>query len=63
MTRYQIVSGSQSGHCCFEYTVVDTLKPLIICGCQYEGQFEVVCETFELEEATLVCDALNKKEI
>lgn len=30
--RYQVYSRSQSGHCCFEATVVDTTKPQIVDG-------------------------------
>lgn len=57
--RYRIVEGSQSVHCCFGYTVVDTSKPYLIHGKQYENQFIAVCECFYKEEADLVCRALN----
>jgi hypothetical protein len=57
--RYKVVAGSQSGHCCFDYTVVDTTRPYLIHGAQYEGRFEAVCETFDQAEADLVCAALN----
>lgn len=52
--RYQVVEGSQSAHCCFEATVVDTTKPT-----GYNGQFEQVCECFEVSDARTICDALN----
>lgn len=66
MARYAIYNGSQSAHCCFEATVVDTTKPDIICGEHYkdsgpDGQYhyEAVCECFSVEDAELVCKALN----
>lgn len=63
--RYQIYNGSQSVHCCFEVTVVDTTKPVIIDGEHYKGSdgqyyYESVCECFDMESAQLICDALNK---
>lgn len=67
MDRYIIITGSKSGHCCFEATVVDTTKPVIIGGKHYEPdglgkQYETVCECFSLEDAELVCRALNTLE-
>ena len=65
MARYAIYRGSQSAHCCFDATVVDTTKPDIIGGKHYQdsdtGQFhyESVCECFSEEDAELVCKALN----
>lgn len=58
--RYKVVDGSQSYHCCFVATVVDTTRPVIINGEQYEGQFEAVCECFEDEDAEKIAAALNK---
>jgi hypothetical protein len=62
-TRYKVVEGSQSCHCCFAHTVVDTTKPSMIGDTQYvvqgEPQWEAVCECFEEAEAKLVCEALN----
>lgn len=63
--RYIIKEKSQSGHCCFEFSVVDTFNPVIIHKKQYIGsdgnpEFELVCECFFEEDATLICDALNK---
>ncbi len=56
--RYIIVNGSQSAHCCFEYTIVDTWAG--------KEQFEhrsswnrTMCEVFVEEEAKTICDALN----
>lgn len=60
--RYAIVEDSQSGHCCFRYTVVDTAKPFLINGEHYEGRFISVCECFGLKDAKLICNALNAHE-
>ena len=55
--RYKVEEGSDSGHCCFEYTVLDTEAPVVINA--YQG-LKVVCECFDKSCAGLVCDALNK---
>ena len=55
--RYKVLAGSQSGHCCFDYTVVDTLKPHPVYASQ--GLFDAICETFREEEAHAVARALN----
>lgn len=67
--RYKIIQGSESAHCCFEFTVVDTTKPFMIGGKYYyskdhEGNlylvYEAICECFKEEDAQLIVDALNK---
>lgn len=45
--RYVVKEGSESLHCCFEATVMDTTN---------DGP---VCECLEEEDAKLICDALN----
>lgn len=57
--RYIVVKGSQTGHCCFDATVVDTTRPEMIGGKQYQGQFEPVCECFETSDADRIAAALN----
>lgn len=54
--RYQVVDGSQSAHCCFRATVVDTTRPYTFGGSQL---FEPICECFEDEDAEQICAALN----
>jgi hypothetical protein len=65
MERYKVVDGSLSAHCCFEATVVDTQKPVMLGGVPYirdgEPRFESVCECFEVEDAELICAALNAR--
>lgn len=45
--RFEISDVSESGHCCFGYTVMDT---------KTENQ---LCECFKLESAEKICAALN----
>jgi hypothetical protein len=60
MNRYQVRKGSQSGHCCFSATVVDSTKPdLMADGRQYKDHCEQVCECFELADAERIAAALN----
>lgn len=63
--RYKVVNYSQSAHCCFDATVVDTTKPMILGGEHYRNphgdlQYEAVCECFEKEDAEAIAKALNK---
>lgn len=60
MTQYVAIKGSASGHCCFDWTVVDTAKPLIIGGKRYKDESESVCECFDKESADLIAAALNR---
>jgi hypothetical protein len=55
-----VVNGSQSCHCCFEFTVVDKTKPVMINGEHYENRFEPLCECFDQDEAEQIADALNR---
>jgi len=73
--RYQVIRGSESGHCCFEATVVDTSKPEMVADTSkpemmgnkhYQDSsgryhYEEVCECMEEEDAVVVCYALNKR--
>jgi hypothetical protein len=58
--RYIVVDGSQSAHCCFDATVVDTTQPVMIGGEHYKNQYESVCECFDAEDAKRIADALNR---
>lgn len=60
--RYIVVNGSQSYHCCFEATVVDTARPVMIGDEQYMDEYESVCECFSVEDAGVICKALNNME-
>lgn len=46
--RYKISEKSDSGHCCFEATVIDTENPI-----------KSICECFSIEAAKTICNALN----
>lgn len=63
MSRYKVVEGSQSAHCCFEATVVDTTKPVMIGGKQYKDQFDAVCECFDYSEAERIAQAMNDQNL
>lgn len=52
--RFKVIDGSQSAHCCFEATVVDTTKP----GWG-AGRYEPVCECFERADAEKIAAALS----
>lgn len=63
-TRYQVVAGSESAHCCFEATVIDTLNPIIYSGkhsTDRDGnlRYESICECFSVDDANKIADALN----
>jgi|GEM_PF-5983942 len=51
--RYQVVKGSESAHCCFEATVVDTEK-------EVHDRPDWVCECFDPARAHAIADALNR---
>jgi len=55
--RYIIIDESLSGHCCFEFTIIDTAA-----GKEDYGDYwkRSMCETFYRAEAEIICDALNK---
>lgn len=65
MARYEIREGSQTAHCCFEATIVDTAQPvrLSIDGELYapngEQQYANICELLDRDYAQMICDALN----
>ena len=57
--RYIVIDGSQSAHCCFDATVVDITKPVMLGGKHYNGQFEAIAECFERGDAEKIAAALN----
>ena len=58
-TRYIIIEGSFSQHCCFGYTIIDTAAGKEDYG-DYKPWKRSMCETFEKEEAEIICNALNE---
>jgi len=52
LKRHRVVKGSESGHCCFEATVIDTAK-------EVAGHPDWVCECFDLSRAHAIADAMN----
>ena len=58
--RYKAIEGSQLGHgCCFDATVIDTDKPVMLGGKHYDNQYDVVCECVDMETAKKIAAALN----
>lgn len=68
MTVYHVVSGSNSGHCCFEASVVSPDRPQR----RNDGSpatnpdgvphLESICECFERRDADTICLVLNEAE-
>ena len=59
--RYKIIEGSESGHCCFDATILDTHQPedLTKDGTPY---YHNLAECFYIEDATLIVNALHQQE-
>ena len=57
LPRYIVVEGSDTGHCCFEASVLDTAKCKSINA--YRG-FGRVCESFDIYDAIMIAESLNK---
>jgi len=69
--KFVVVNKSISSHCCFDATVMDTTKPVTynvkgkeIQFIDSEGvaHFKPVCECFTMDDAILICKALNDLE-
>jgi len=65
--RYKVIEGSESGHCCFDATVVDTTRPRIGGDGKpmkkYRSRhfyYESVCECFAVTDAKRIAAALNQ---
>lgn len=56
-SRFIIVEESVSAHCCFSYTIIDTLDGIESYGNYWKNS---ICETFNKESAVMVCRALNQ---
>lgn len=59
MSRYKIVKGSESAHCCFDYTIVDS-DTISMTYRDGSVDYKTMCECFDLEEAQVILDALNR---
>jgi hypothetical protein len=63
--RFKVTEGSRSGHCCFNWSVVDTTKPAMFGPDYYRDsgtgavQYEATCECFHEAHAKMIADALN----
>lgn len=60
--RYKVIEESLSGHCCFDFTIIDSSrKEVMNDGSITDDDFRM-CECFERAEADLICNALNAME-
>lgn len=50
--RYVVATGSDSGHCCFEASVIDNTSPT----------HSAICECFEVDDAKKIAALLNAAE-
>ena len=55
LDRFIILNDSNSGHCCFEYSILDTEK----IDEAWPEKYESICETFDIHSAKTICNALN----
>lgn len=53
--RYVVVDGSESGHCCFDASVLDTHNP----DTHIHKNGTIVCECFERDDADRIAAALE----
>lgn len=58
--RFIIVDYSESMHCCFSNTILDTLNIIEDYPESETSSPKIMCETFDKESAVLICNALNK---
>jgi len=54
--RFVIIEESFSGHCCFEYSIIDT--SISVDADPYRKR--CMCQTFDKDNAEIICNALNK---
>lgn len=54
MDRYKVVKGSESVHCCFEFTILDSQGT--------DKDFGNICECFDEETANRICRLLNQEQ-
>lgn len=59
--RFQVIEGSESGHCCFDATVVDT-HVVRLPGSSVKNNFAWVCECMDLDAANTIAELLNRAE-
>ena len=56
--RFHAVEGSDTGHCCFEASVVERVKT----G-RYISDERTVAECFDVASAEMIADALNQRKV
>jgi hypothetical protein len=58
--RYKVVEGSQSAHCCFSATVIDSANEIRSPDGRRLDYFDAVCECISSIDAEFVARALNE---
>jgi len=60
--RYKIVEGSDSGHCCFECSILDTYRKEAYTKADGSPYYVCVAECFYKEDAVNIVNTLNSLE-
>ena len=60
--RYKIVEDSESGHCCFSATILDTHQPEDLTKDDGTPYYYNLAECFYSEDAELIVKALHQQE-
>lgn len=60
--RYIVSTDAAEHRCCYDAAVVDTAKPVMIGGKQYEKEYERICECHTVEDAKMIAAALNAQD-
>lgn len=55
--KYEVVKGSASGHCCFDWSVV--VSDSLVKTEDYEYFGDILCECTNEESARNICDKMN----
>lgn len=59
MSRYFIQTRGHSEHSAAAFEVADRSKPFMVAGKHYKGQYDTVCACWNIEDAEMICKALN----
>lgn len=60
--RYKIVEDSESGHCCFDVTILDTHRPKAYTNIDGKPFYYNLAECFYAEDAENIVKALHQQE-
>ena len=60
--RYKVINDSDSAHCCFEASVIDTQTPTISSPGITIKDYTSICECMDIAQAHFIAKILNEKE-